>query len=82
MANDEIFVLILVSICVAVVVVMSFRSRRPRTPTAGQGFMLRSPLPDMVAWRRPRISQVPEESLCAYALLFDPGRTGPSGLTT
>jgi hypothetical protein len=28
MASDEIFVLILVSICVAIVVAMSFRSRR------------------------------------------------------
>jgi hypothetical protein len=33
-ANDEIFVLILVSICLTIVVVMSFRSRRGSTVLA------------------------------------------------
>src|SRR5262249_39040746 len=42
----------------------------------------RSPLPDGGAGRRGRISQVPEESGCAYALFSAPGRTDSPGLTT
>jgi hypothetical protein len=54
---------------------LSFRSHRPRTPTAGRGFTIRSPWPDCYAWRRSRTSQVPGEPSCPYALFFDPGRT-------
>ena len=54
----------------------------PGRPTAGLGFVTRSPLPGKYAGRLFRASQVPEESLCAYALLSDPGRTDSPGHTT
>jgi hypothetical protein len=60
----------------------SFRSLRSRSPNRGPG--VHQPVPTTGKIRREtfRISQVPEESLCAYALLSDPGRTDSSGPTT
>jgi hypothetical protein len=53
----------------------------PGRTTAGQGFSFRSPLPDEKRLETIRVSQVPEEALCAYALFFDPGGTDTPGLT-
>ena len=51
----------------------------PRRQTAGQGFVIRSPLPEIIAWKQFRASQVPGESSCAFALFSDPGRTDAAG---
>ncbi len=62
---------------------LSFRSLRSRTPNRGPGVQHPVPIPEKtMPMEAVRASQVPEESLCAYALLFDPGRTDPSGPTT
>ena len=47
----------------------------PARPTAGLGFVIRSPPPDFIAWRPSGPPKVPGESHCAYALFSDPGRT-------
>ena len=49
--------------------------RRPR----GLELWVRPPLPLLSRWSR-RISQVPGEPSCAYALFSDPGGTGVPGL--
>ena len=50
----------------------------PGRPTAGQGFVSRSPLPATCRRETSGASQVPGESWCAYALLSDPGRSEPA----
>jgi len=54
---------------------LSFRSPQSRSPNRGPG--VRQPVSRPVRKRLEtiRVSQVPGESSCAYALLFDPGRT-------
>jgi hypothetical protein len=61
-------------------VCLSFRSQRSRAPNRGPG--VGHPVPHEPERKRletGRASQVPGESSCAYALLFDPGRTDASG---
>jgi hypothetical protein len=58
---------------------LSFRSRRSRWRDRGPGVRHRSPIPVISRREASRASQVPEESLCAYALFFDPGRSNAPG---
>src|SRR5262249_5990435 len=55
------------------------RSQRPRHETAGLGLVIRAPRTGTYRMETTRISQVPGESSCAFALLYDHGRTDPSG---
>ena len=54
----------------------AFAPSGPERPTAGQGFVIRSPRPEIIRLERLRVSQVPGEPWCVYALLSDPG--GPT----
>jgi len=56
--------------------VCRFAPSGPERQTAGQGFVIRSPLPDEDAWRRSGPPKVPGEPACVYALFSDPG--GPA----
>ena len=55
-----------------------FRSNRPRRQTAGQGGVTRSPS-GMCRLETTRVSQVPRQPFCPFALFYDPGRTLPIG---
>jgi hypothetical protein len=59
-----------------------FAPSGPGRPTAGQGFVARSPLPGITHMEASRTSQVPGEPLCSYAVLSDPGGTDASGAWT
>jgi hypothetical protein len=61
---------------------LSFRCLRSRTPNRGPGVQHPVPIPEIMPMEAGRASQVPEESLCAYALLSDPGRTDSTGHTS
>ena len=47
----------------------------PERPTAGQGFVCRSPLPARSAWRRSGYPKFLENLPCLFALFLDAGRT-------
>ena len=52
-----------------------FAPVRPERPTAGQGFVCRSPLPAMSAWRRSGYPKFLENLDCLFAMFIDAGRT-------
>ena len=62
--------------------VCGFAPNGPERATAGLGFVSGPHCRKIMRRETFRFSQVPGESSCAYALLFDPGRTDSTGHTS
>ena len=56
-----------------------FRSHRSETPTEGQGFVIRSPLPDLIAWRRTGPPRFLENPLVRMPCSSTPARPNAPG---